>query len=66
MRTHCLNSSLLATSDNMGYSGYNQGRHAYIEVISYNKLLADAKKRNDIFFNKLFEPKLEKIKHISE
>ena len=64
MRTHCMNGSLLATADNLGYSGYNQGRHAYIEVISYNKMLADAKKRNDIFFDKLFSPEIGKIIHI--
>ncbi len=64
MRTHCLNSSLLPTSDNGGYAGYNQGRHAYIEAISYNKLLSDAKKRNEIFFNKLFSPDIGHISHI--
>lgn len=66
MRTHCLNNSLLPTSDNYGYSGYNQGRHAYIEVISYNKLLSDAKKRNNIFFDKLFSPNPNHILHFSE
>lgn len=66
MRTHCLNSSLLPTADNVGYSGYNQGRHAYIEVISYNKLLTDAKRRNDIFFDKLFSPKPSQILHIPD
>ena len=64
MRTHCMNGSLLATADNLGYSGYNQGRHAYIEVISYNKMLADAKKRNDIFFDKLFAPDISNIIHL--
>lgn len=64
MRTHCMNGSLLATADNLGYSGYNQGRHAYIEVISYKKMLADAKKRNDIFFDKLFSPEINKIIHL--
>lgn len=63
MRTHCLNSSLLPTADNGGYAGYNQGRHAYIEVISYNKLISDAKKRNDIFFDKLFSPDINHILH---
>lgn len=63
MRTHCLNSSLLPTADNAGYSGYNQGRHAYIEVISYNKLLVDARKRNEIFFDKLFAPRVSQVLH---
>lgn len=63
MRTHCLNSGLLPTADNMGYSGFNQGRHAYVEVISYNKLLADARKRNEILFEKLFSPKVNEVIH---
>lgn len=56
MRTHCLNSSLLPTADNMGYTGFNPYRHMYTEVISYNKLLTDARKRNEILFDKLFTP----------
>ena len=63
MRTHCLNSGLLPAADNMGYSGFNQGRHAYIEVLSYNKLLADARKRNEILFEKLFSPKVNEVLH---
>lgn len=66
MRTHCLNSNLVPTPDNLGYTGYNQFRHEYIEVISYNKLLADAQKRNQILFDKLFAPKLGEIIHIPE
>ena len=34
------------TPDNLGYYGYNETLNAYYEVISYAKLLADAKKRN--------------------
>ena len=63
MCRHCRNSNLLATADNLGYTGYNQARHAYYEVISYNKLLADAKKRNDILFEKLFSPKVSEVLH---
>ena len=59
-----MNGSLLATADNLGYFGYNQGRYAYIEVISYNKMLADAKKRHDVFFDKLFAPNISKIIHL--
>ena len=66
MRTHCKNSSLLVTPDNLGYSGYNQSRHSYIEVISYEKLLGDAKKRNEIFFEKLFGPMPGKMSHMPE
>lgn len=66
MRTHCTNSSLLPMPDNLGYSGYNQTRHAYTEVISYEKLLGDAKKRNNIFFEKLFGPMPSQITHMPE
>lgn len=65
MRTHCLNSALLPTADNLGYTGFNQARNATYEVISYNKLLADAKKRNQILFDKLFTPKPNEVIHTS-
>lgn len=64
MRTHCLNSGLIPTADNLGFTGFNQYRHSYIEVISYNKLLCDAKKRNEILFEKLFSPKLSEVIHV--
>lgn len=63
MRTHCLNSGLIPMADNLGYTGFNQYRHSYIEVISYNKLLSDAKKRNEILFDKLFSPKISEVNH---
>jgi hypothetical protein len=44
------------TPDNLGYYGYNDALNAYYEVISYTKLLADAKKRNRILFEKLNLP----------
>ena len=50
------NASLIRTPDNMGYYGYNQNRDAYIEIISYQKLVADAQKRNQILFKKLNLP----------
>jgi len=64
MRIHCLNSGLVPTPDNLGFVGFNQYRHSYIEVISYNKLLADAKKRNEILFDKLFAPKISEVIHL--
>jgi len=39
--------------DNQGYYGYQRHYGAYYEVIDYNKLLRDARKRNRIFFDKL-------------
>ena len=65
MRAHCRDASLMPTADNMGYAGYNQARQSYIEVISYNKLISDAKKRNEILFDKLFKPKISDVAHFS-
>lgn len=48
---------LTKTPDGEGYFGYNPSVGAYIEVISYTKLVKDAKKRNQVLFDKLFEPK---------
>ncbi len=45
--------TLKPTPDNMGYFGYNSEYNCYIEVISFDKILADAKKRNRILFKKL-------------
>lgn len=50
------NKGLLRTPDNLGYYGYNQNLTAYVEIISYTKLLKDAKKRNRILFEKLHLP----------
>ncbi len=44
---------LTPTPDRMGYFGFNEPYKAYIELISFKKLIADAKKRNRIFFDKL-------------
>lgn len=66
MKTHCVNAGLLETADNLGYAGFNAGRHAYYEAISYQKLISDAKKRNEILFDKLFNPKLANVKHFPE
>ena len=49
-------SNLSPTPDGKGYFGYNAVLKAYIEIISYDKLIGDAKKRNQIFFDKLFHP----------
>jgi hypothetical protein len=42
-----------ATPDNQGYYGFHRGYGVYYEVMDYNKLLSDAKKRNRVFFDKL-------------
>jgi hypothetical protein len=41
------------TPDGSGYYGYNKNLGAYIEIIGFEKLLVDAKKRNRILFDKL-------------
>ena len=48
---------LIKTPDNMGYYGYTKDFDVYIEIISHTKLLSDAKKRNQILFDKLNLPK---------
>lgn len=55
------NAGLCKTPDGLGYFGYNQPRGAYIEVISYDKLVRDAKQRNQVLFDKLFQPKTSQI-----
>jgi Histidine kinase-, DNA gyrase B-, and HSP90-like ATPase len=50
------NKGMLPTPDNLGYYGYNQSLSAYVEIVSYAKLLRDAKKRNRILFDKLHLP----------
>lgn len=44
------------TPDHLGFFDYNKNLNAYIEVISYDKLLIDAKQRNRILFDKLNLP----------
>lgn len=41
------------TPDDMGYYRYNEKLNAYIEILSYDKIVNDAKKRNQILFDKL-------------
>lgn len=47
---------LWQTPDNMGYFGFNKHLNAYVEIISYEKLINDAKKRNRVLFEKLHIP----------
>ena len=41
------------TPDNLGYYGFNETLSAYYEILSYQKILEDAKRRNRILFEKL-------------
>jgi len=51
------NNNFILAPDNLGYFGYNQNLKTYIEIISYDKLISDARKRNQILFDKLFLPR---------
>lgn len=48
--------SLAATTDGLGYFGYNPHYKAYVEVVSYDRLLQSANERNRAFFDKLGLP----------
>ncbi len=52
----CKMNNLTKASDHMGYFGYNPNFRAYIEVISFDKLLQAARERNKAFFDKLGLP----------
>jgi len=52
----CRLAQLKVTSDGRGYFGYNDNYRAYIEVISYDRLLDGARARNRAFFAKLGLP----------
>ena len=52
----CKLHSLKRTSDGLGYFGYNDNFKAYIEVISFDRLVNSAKERNRAFFDKLGLP----------
>jgi hypothetical protein len=52
----CKMLNLTVTSDHLGYFGYNANYKAYIEVISYDRLLNAARERNRAFFDKLGLP----------
>ncbi|EGQ8059311.1 ATP-binding protein [Vibrio parahaemolyticus] len=52
----CKMLDLQVTHDHLGYFGYNKGYKAYIEVISFDRLVNMAKERNKAFFDKLGLP----------
>lgn len=45
--------SFTKTPDNLGAYCYNKELHAYIEVLSYDKIRIDSERRNKILFDKL-------------
>jgi len=56
MHRRCRRANLRISSDGMGYFGYNEPSHAYIEVISFDQLVKSAKERNRAFFDRLGLP----------
>lgn len=53
IKEFCNDNQLVRGPDNQGYFGYHTGYKMYVQVISYEKLVADADMRNKIFFRKL-------------
>lgn len=56
MRSIAENRDFTRMPDNEGYFLYHQNAGCYIEIISYDKVLNDAKKRNRAFFERLQLP----------
>lgn len=56
LRKQAENARLTLMPDAQGYVGFNDNLGVYIEVVSFNKLLADAKRRNAVLFDKLGMP----------
>lgn len=53
IQNFAVDSALISTPDLQGYFGFNPGLKTYIEVLSFNKLIRDAKQRNSILLKKL-------------
>lgn len=58
IQERCALFNLKVTSDKLGYFGYNDNYNAYIEVISFDRLLNMATERNKAFFDKLGLPSI--------
>ncbi len=56
VQKQCRVLNLKVTADKMGYFGYNDNYNAYIEVISFDRLVNAAVERNRAFFDKLGLP----------
>jgi hypothetical protein len=54
LRRQAENFSLTKTPDDLGFFGFNPNLRAYVEVISFPKLVNDAEARNRVLFDKLF------------
>ncbi len=47
------NNAWVKLKDNLGYYQFNQSLNSYTEILSYDEILSDVKKRHKIFFEKL-------------
>jgi len=56
MKKKCELGGFTATSDGLGYFWYNPNLKAYVEVMSFDRLVKAAKERNKAFFDKLGLP----------
>ncbi|HLI76683.1 MAG TPA: hypothetical protein VKV02_07025 [Acidobacteriaceae bacterium] len=56
MISRCEYATLRPTHDGMGYFGFNEPLRAYIEVMSFDRLVNSATERNRAFFDKLGLP----------
>lgn len=56
MREYAEDAGLKVTPDDEGFIGFNTTHEVYVEVVSYQKAIADAQKRNAILFHKLGLP----------
>ncbi len=53
LMTQAENAQLTPTPDSLGFFGYNSNLGVYVEILSFNKLVNDARKRNAVLFEKL-------------
>lgn len=54
--SRCEYANLRRTHDGLGYFGFNESAKAYIEVMSFDRLVNAATERNRAFFDKLGLP----------
>ena len=56
LRQICKDYDYTLSPDNDGYFNFIKNYNLYVEIISFDKLILDSKKRNTIFFDKLNIP----------
>ena len=56
IKKQCNLLGLTPTHDHLGYFGYNSNYRAYLEVLSFDRLVNSARERNKAFFDKLGLP----------